>query len=95
MTDWHSRKMLWLKWSNDNKAENACDLLLKSARENISPLKVSGKMGVENRLLAKHIILLRDSVNNGWIGRRYIQNDRIECFGVSVTQLLKIIFRAI
>ena len=80
MIDEHSQKMLWLKCSINNKAETAYDLILKDAQENVTPLQVRGDMGVENKILAKHMILMRNSTHNGFIGARYVYNTRIDRF---------------
>ena len=70
--DGHNQKNLWLKCSINNKSETAYDLFLKDARDNVNPFQVRGDMGVENRLLSKHMMSLRNSAHNGFIGAIHI-----------------------
>ena len=58
-----------LKWSNGNKSETSCKLILKASRENVERLQVRGNIGSKNRLLVKHMILLRNYAHNGYLGR--------------------------
>ena len=87
-----NQQILWLNFSNSNKSEIACDLFLKAARESVTLLQIRGNMGIENRLLAKHVVLLHSSRYNGHKGGRSIHNSRIELFWCEHNATVKYIF---
>ena len=80
MIDGQSRKLIWSKFSSNNKAKTACDLFLKAEREHATPLKVRGNMGSENRPLAKHVILLRNGSHYSYTSIRSTHKTRVNHF---------------
>ena len=80
MIDQCSRKTLWLKCSNSNKAETEHDLFLKAVREKVTRLQVRGDVGIKNRLLAKCTMLSHNSVHNICAGGKSTHNTRVDLF---------------
>ena len=76
--DGYSRMIIWLKCANNNKAETVYNHFIKSITEFQCPYQVRGDKGSENRLIAKHMMILRGSDMNGFIGGRSTHNTRIE-----------------
>ena len=64
-----SRKLVWLKYSNSNRAETECKYFLNKASSQATPLKVRGGLGTKNRLILKYVISLRISYHSGHAGK--------------------------
>ena len=90
--DGHSRKVVWLKYSSNNRVENACDLFLKAARDHVIPFQGRGYMYSENKLLSKHMILLCNTSHNGYTCCRSARKSRIERFGHKYNTMVKDLF---
>ena len=54
--------------------------ILNAIEEKKCPLQVRGGKGVENRLIAKHVIAIRGDDMRGFIGGKSTRNTRIERF---------------
>ena len=73
-----SRMIIWLKCANNNRAETVHNHFIQSINEFQCPFQVRGDKGSENRLIAKHMIILRGTETRGFIGGRSTHNTRIE-----------------
>lgn len=78
--DGYSRKIMWLKCSNNNLADAACNYFLDAIQKYQCPYQVCGDKGAENRKIAKHMIAIRGKDIRGHIGGRSCHNARIERF---------------
>ena len=78
--DGHSRKIVWLKCSNNNLADAACNYFLDAIQKHQCPFQVRGDKGAENRMIAKHVIAIRGEDIRGYTGGRSCHNTRIERF---------------
>ena len=79
MVDGYSRLIMWIKVNNNNRAQTTCNIFKNIMQNNTTPLQVAGDCGAENRLIAKHMILLRSKEPcKGHIGGKSTCNTRIE-----------------
>ena len=76
--DRYSQMIIWLKCASNNRAETVYNHFMKSITEFQCPNHVRGDKGSENCLIAKHMMILRGSDMNGFIGGRSAHNTRIE-----------------
>ena len=74
------RCIIWLKCSNNNRGNISHDLFKESINKNFTPLQVIGDNGSENTLIAKHMLMVRNTQCRGCIGGRSTHKTRIECF---------------
>ena len=54
----HSRHIMWLKYSNNNRGITSYNLFIESINEHIAPLQVRADKGSENRLIVKHMVIV-------------------------------------
>ena len=58
--------IIWLKCANNNRAETVHNHFMHSITEFQFPRQVRGDKGSENRLIAKHMMILRGSETKGF-----------------------------
>ena len=78
--DSYSRFILWLNVSNNNLAKTSHNYFAEAIQEHGAPIKMRSDKGNENRMIAKHIILVCQDNVGSCIGGRLIRNTRIKCF---------------
>jgi len=78
--DGFSRKVIWLKCSDNNRADTTYNYFLTAIEEHQCPFQVRGDKGVENKKIAKHMIAIRGENIRGFIGGKSTRNTRIERF---------------
>ena len=76
--DRYSRYIIWLKCAGNNFAKTSYDYFTDVIKIHIPSIKMRGDKGSENRMIAKHMILLRNDSTGGYIGGRLTHNTRIE-----------------
>ena len=59
--DGHSRHITWLIFFNNNRGNTTYYLFKESNNEHIIPLQVIGDKGLENRLTAKHMVMVHNT----------------------------------
>ena len=75
-----SRKVIWLKCADNNRADTTYNYFLNAIEEHQCPFQVRGDKGVENKKIAKHMIAIRGENIRGFIGGKSARNTRIERF---------------
>ena len=78
--DGFSRCAMWLKCSNNDRGNTACDFFKEAINKCISPLQVRGDKGSKNRIIAKYMVMVRNGLCRGHIGGRSTNINRIERF---------------
>ena len=78
--DGKSRKVIWLKCADNNRADTTYNYFLNAIQEHQCPFQVRGDKGVENKKIAKHMIAIRGDNIRGFIGGKSSHNTRIERF---------------
>ena len=71
---------MWLKYSNNNRGNNAYDFFKEVVDKNVTPLQVRGNKGSENILIAKHMVMLCNAQQRGCVGCKFTHDTRIERF---------------
>ena len=69
---------MWLKYSNNNKGINVHRLFKEDITNHLTPLQVRGDKWSENRVIAKHKVMLHNIQHKGYIGGRLTHNTRID-----------------
>ena len=69
---------MWLKCTNNNRAETVYNYFIYSITEFQCPFQVRSDKGSENRLIIKHMIILIGTEMCRFISRRSTHNTRIE-----------------
>ena len=75
-----SRKIIWLICSDNNRADTTYGYFLNAIQEFQCPFQVRGDKGVENKMIAKHMIAIRGENMKGFLGGKSTHNTRIERF---------------
>ena len=78
--DGFSRCVMWIKCYNNNRGNTAHDLHKGAVNKNITPLQVRGGKGLENRLIAKYVVIVCNVWHRGCIGGKSTQKTRIDRF---------------
>ena len=73
-------RVMWLKFSNNNRGNTSRDLIKEAISTCITPLKVRGDKRSENLLISKHLVMLSNRLYRGCAGGRSTHNTRIESF---------------
>ena len=71
---------MWLNISNNNKARTSYDCFKQAIQQCGAPIKMRGDKGNENKMITKHIILLRQNNIGGCIGGKFTRDTCIEHF---------------
>ena len=66
--------------SDNNRAVTACEYFKNTIEEYQYPLQVHSNKGVENRMIIKHMIVIRGDKMRDFIGSKSTHNTRIEQF---------------
>ena len=78
--DGHGRYLTWLKWSSNDRGNTSCYFIEESISKCIAPLQVRDDKGSNNRLIAKHVVMVRNGICRRCIGGRSTNNTQIERF---------------
>ena len=78
--DGHGRKTMWLKCSDNDRADTTCNCFSNAIEEHQCPYQVRGDEGSENRKIAKCVIATRGEGMRDCIGGKSTRSTRIERF---------------
>ncbi|XP_039866533.1 uncharacterized protein LOC120720812 [Simochromis diagramma] len=76
--DGFSRKILYLKAANNNKASTALTFFLEAVQKHGFPLRVRGDQGVENVDIARYMFEVRGCGRGSFMSGKSVHNQRIE-----------------
>ena len=74
------RCIMRLKCSNNDRRNDAYDLLKEATSKHVAPIQVRGDEGSESISIGSHMVALRTTQYKGHIGGRSTDNARIESF---------------
>ena len=91
--DRHIRRIMWIKFSNNNQRNMAYDLCIKGINDHIEPLQVRVDKGSQNRLTSKHMEMVHNAQWRGHIYTRQTHNTMIESYWRKQSANIMINFR--
>ena len=65
-----SRRMMWIKCSNNNRGNTACGFFKEGINKHAAPLQVRGDKGSEDQLVSKNMAMVRNGLCRGCTGDR-------------------------
>ena len=75
-----SQKIIWLKYTNNNRADTTYTYFLKAMKVYECPFQVRKDKGVENKIITKYMIIIRGENIRGFIRDKSTYNTRIKRF---------------